>query len=204
MKVKMMARKISLVKAVSILALLWLALLLTACSDASGSTTIPAFDVQKNAGRTPVPTALLSQARQEWVRLLDQAKEKWLAKNVTNYDLKVSFENTTWSPIRTYTVVVRNGVVVQKANDITRTDNVCCERATPPATLVDFNGDSYTVAGLFQWAYEAVAGLTVEDVNFQILFDGTYGFPQLISTSSFRYTDTQKIWRVEGFNEIKS
>lgn len=172
----------------------------TPTAIASPTPTVEPLNIADWPSYEPIPTAKVNQAKQEWLKLIDQAEQKWKAKGIVSYYMETLVENTTWDPRVTYKVTVKNGQVTQSSNTVGY--KPCCQYGTPYPTLATFDTSKFTIPGLFNEARSGVNGVSPE-LNFYIKFDPTYGFPQEIGSSDNRYTDTQVIWEVTLFQELK-
>jgi hypothetical protein len=162
----------------------------------------PVLNVAQRPFYEPIPTAQINQAKQEWLSLIDQAEQKWKAKGVTNYHIEISSINTTWKPIAIYKITVKNGQVIQQANNFN--DPVGGGKSlTPYPTLASFDATKYTVPGLFAIARAEVNSQWYEgETAFAIEFDSAYGFPKKIARDNIHYTDTETIWEVQMFQVL--
>ena len=122
---------------------------------------------------------------------ISDAEQKWLARNITSYQITVLHIQSIWHA-QTNTITVRDGKVVdQKAKCIrAASEREACE-AKP------FEAEGFTVPGLFEIAR---ARTEIEDGKWtKIEFDPNYGYPSIITYDNPNANDDDVRWSVEAF-----
>jgi hypothetical protein len=175
-----------------------LVLALAACGDEEATNG-------QTAGTPPpfgtVTSSNVGAIKKQWEDSLNQARQKWEAKNITSYDLQLTYTDTSWKPITLFHVTLKDNQVVEHTRQLT--SSVAGQKITPGPVETNVLAAGYTVPGLFDLAQSLVRSeWTVGETRFQVQFDPEYYFPSKISLDNERYTDVQQVWEVQMFKSL--
>ncbi len=152
-----------------------------------------------------IPTTQIEQAKQQWLQLIELNEKLWKAKNVTSYQIAVSYHNTPWPPGELYDLTVRNGQVVQTSYSLVKCQS-CGDKTLPtpnPATRTYKDDAAFSVPGLFELSRSSIKNNWANDNRaFNVEFDANYGFPKRIILEQHHGTDFGIYWMVESFKEL--
>jgi hypothetical protein len=177
----------------------------TRSTTATIAPTSTLEDIDQRGLFSYVPTTQIEQAKQQWLKRIELNEQLWKAKNVTNYQIEISYHKTPWPPGELYSLTVRNGQVVQTSYSLVACQS-CGDKTlpTPNAATRTFKDDAtFTVPGLFELSRSSINNNWVDDNRvFGIGFDATYGFPKSITLEQYHGTDNGIYWKVESFKEL--
>jgi hypothetical protein len=120
---------------------------------------------------------------------------KWNVRKIANYRIEVLVRGSTWHA-QYYLLTVNNNVVVDSTSRciVAPAENGKCQ-------VNPYNADDYKVSGIFE---KATSEIESDDINWLTIgYDPTYGFPKYISFFDPSVMDSDWLWAVTSFEELK-
>lgn len=175
-----------------------LVLALAACGNEEATPVLTPVAVPSSG---PFSSANIDAIKKQWEARLTQARQQWEAKNITGYDLQLTYTNTSWEPIQVIHVSLKDNRVVEHTRQFT--SSFAGTKFTPGPVETTVESAAYTIPGLFDIAYSLVNSDWIEgETTLQIRFDPEYYFPTEIYQANARYTDVQQVWEVKMFKPL--
>lgn len=132
------------------------------------------------------------------MRVIDQASERWQARNIADYRLTVS-EESAFSRITSYTLTIRGGNVTERSLTCSPPSPARCGDLTEySVTYILLRARSMVSTG----AAPKSSGSTRIVCKPQIAFDPDYGFPRIIHCDDPDVYDEQFTIRVTEFTPL--